>query len=335
MLFFTLLAAVLWLHELWLKGSGWRYERHPWASSEGRPGEASNWEETPGRTQDTLERFRLLSHRGTPQRPRRARGRGKRCERMRWDAPPWARLGRAGVWRGAGLIGYDRCFTATAPWAAPIYCGNTVKYSSTTGFTEEHEEELCLLWTHQNRKLMTSMSCCNPESWLQKAWNVPDAQTWRVCGLFEGSVDCDVLLTEADSNSYGHRTQPWCQRDPALIGEWHFLLFLVSEHATVMLMWAWQPHTAVVDFPLCAGTLFQSSYDEFINMCVSETDECNVLSEWGVTLKMCPVVICDHTNSSGEFVWCTFMVSAALLYLSNRTAEMFTVSHPVTYEWDY
>lgn len=46
-----------------------------------------------------------------------------------------------------------------------------------------------------------------------------------------------------------------------------------------MLMWAWQPHTAVVDFPLCAGPLFQSSYDEFINMCVSETDECNVLSE--------------------------------------------------------
>lgn len=77
---------------------------------------------------------------------------------------------------------------------------------------------------------------------------------------------------------------------------------MVSEHATVMLMWAWQPHTAVVDFPLCAGTLFQSSYDEFINMCVSETDECNVLSERGVTLKLCPGVICDHTNSSGELV---------------------------------
>lgn len=54
---------------------------------------------------------------------------------------------------------------------------------------------------------------------------------------------------------------------------------MVSEHTTVMLMWAWQPHTAAVDFPLCAGTLFQSSYDEFIKMCVSETDECNVLSE--------------------------------------------------------
>lgn len=102
MLCFTLLAAVLWLHELWLKGSGWRYERHPWASSEGRLGEASDWEETPGRTQDTLERFSLSTHRGTPQRPRRAGGRGKRCERVRWDHRP-QRPGRAGVWRGAGL----------------------------------------------------------------------------------------------------------------------------------------------------------------------------------------------------------------------------------------
>lgn len=88
MLCFTLLAAVLWLHELWLKGSGWRYERHLWASSEGRLGEASDWEETPGRTQDTLERFCLSTHQGTPQCPRRAGGRGKRCERVRWDRRP-------------------------------------------------------------------------------------------------------------------------------------------------------------------------------------------------------------------------------------------------------